>query len=104
MAEPTNPVLVGNPLNKTHEIVLGAGDTHAMPLPVFITRQGMLSRWVFTDEEIAWITQHRCIYLFVASAAHPPVELLAEAVGTTTEGDICTIERGNDPLERLSKL
>lgn len=101
MSEPISPVL---PNSKLKEIILGAGDTNAMPLPVYHNDQGYLSRWTFTDDELRWIAHHRCLYVHINSHVHPPLKLLAEAVGLKDNGEIVVIAKDDDPLERLAKL
>jgi hypothetical protein len=103
MAEPLSPVIMNNP-NK--ETVLGAGDIpNAMPLPVYRHPGGMLSRWKFTEQEIAWIVANRCIYLNVNTWAHPPIDIIAEPVGLRPDGVVCVLmNQGNDPLERLARI
>lgn len=106
MAEPISPVIPNNPFSEC-ERILGAGDTNAMPLPIYSTPQGYLSRWKLSEAEVAWIVRHRCIYMLIAGSYHPPIMPLAEAVGVQPDGLLCTIisnDDDDDPLERMAKL
>jgi hypothetical protein len=102
MAEPISPVfeeLVEG------QIILGAGNTDAMPLPVFpytVDPQrkaiNMISKWKLSERELEEVKKTGCVYLIVAGQ-HPPVKIFGHVF---LVNGIPSVYSEPDPLEQLA--
>lgn len=102
MAEPVSPVFPQQ-LFEHQEIVLGAGDTGAMPLPVYHDGQKFLSRWKLTPRELELVARSGEVILAVWGARHPPVDVFIDEL--RLEGEkLVWVGSDEDPLERIAKL
>ena len=102
--EAINPVFQQGHQN---EIILGPGNTNAMPLPVFIMdvdgHLGYISKWKLSEAERLKVLETGEIYLMVIGV-HPPVRLFADLRLHKESSMVIDVMQSEDPLERLAKL
>lgn len=102
MAEPVAPVFENGDLNR--QIILGAGNTGAMPLPIYRwTNQYCtfaVSRWKLSEAELEEVNRTGCVYALVLGEGHPAIQVQGRMLMEDGEP---LLPNDSDPLEKLAK-
>lgn len=101
MAEPVSPVFEEM---REAQVILEAGNTDAMPLPVFPycinpNRDVVhfISKWKLSDRELETVKETGCVYLIVCGV-HPPVKVFGNVF---LVNGIPAVFAEPDPLEKM---
>jgi hypothetical protein len=103
MAEPVSPVFPQE-LFPHREFVLGAGDTNAMPLPIYHDGTQFISRWKLTAQELEVIQRTGEVLISIQGGIHPPLSVMANDLEFRDGVLVSKCLNGEDPLERIAKL
>jgi len=104
MAEPVSPVF-SYELFEHEEHILGAGNTNAMPLPVYYNGEVFYSKWKLSEKELEHVKKTGEIIIMVVGNGHPPINITSSDLVYGEDGNFhFENEEKEDPLEKLAKI